>query len=331
MGLAIVIVNWNGRELLARCLRSIAATAADLAPDVWVVDNCSTDGSQAMVRTEFPSVRLVASERNLGFAGGNNLALRRIVSSERSALSPDETQGSRLKTQDSPPDYILLLNPDTVVQPGALQALVRFMDARPHVGAAGARLLNEDGTFQASYVPFPSLLQEFLILSGLGRRRHGSAFPSASAEESEAPRDDVDYVVGACIIARSAVVREVGLLDEGFFMYSEEVDWCYRIRARGWAMGYEPRSVIVHLGGGSTRQVRPQMLAELYRSRVRFFRKHYGVLPALGLRVLLLLMNGAKIVRSALRPEPGGTPPLTWPLLRHAISSPPDKDTRAVV
>jgi GT2 family glycosyltransferase len=322
MKLAIVIVNWNGRDLLARCLRSIEATAGDLPHAVWVVDNGSTDGAVEMVARDFPAVHLIASERNLGFAGGNNLALREVLNSQFRGQNSEGFGTSALSPLQSALDYVLLLNPDTVVQPGALQALVRFMDERPHVGAAGALLLNEDGSFQASYVPFPTLRQEFLILSGLGRKHRGPAYPSAPLTASLRSRDDVDYVVGACIIARASAVCEVGLLDEGFFMYSEEVDWCYRFRAAGWAVGYVAEARIVHLGGGSTRQVRPQMLAELYRSRVRFFRKHYGPLAALGLRALLLAMNGAKLLRRAVHPSPGGTPPLPWPLLRHAIGAP---------
>lgn len=307
MELAIVIVNWNGRDLLARCLRSIGAHAADIDHLVYVVDNGSTDGSREMLRAEFPHVLLDDNARNLGFGGGNNLALRRLL-----AL------GESVPPQS--PEYVLLLNPDTEVEPGALQALLGFMRARPHVGVAGAWLLNPDRSFQASHAPFPTLAQELLILSGLGRARHGGWYPSTGPDESRAARDDVDYVVGACLIARPAAVREVGLFDEGFFMYSEEVDWCYRFRAAGWAVGYEPAARIVHVGGGSTRQVRPQMLAELYRSRVRFFRKHYGPLAALGLRALLLAMNSTKTARAALRRSPGGTPPLPWPLLLRALA-----------
>ncbi len=320
MDLAIVIVNWNGRDLLARCLRSIVETAAGLDYQVYVVDNGSTDGSRDMLRAQFPAVQLDDNQRNLGFGGGNNLALRQVLNYELRVQSSELTQNSALLTQNSRFDYILLLNPDTVVQPGALQALVSFMRSNPRVGAAGALLLNEDRSFQASYVPFPTIGQEFMILSGLGRALRGPAYPSAGPAASRRPRDDVDYVVGACIIARPEAIRQVGLFDEGFFMYSEEVDWCYRFRAAGWAVGYVAEAVIVHLGGGSTRQVRPQMLAELYRSRVRFFRKHYGAAAALALRCLLVVMNVAKIARVAFRRQGAGAPPLTWALLRRALT-----------
>lgn len=302
MELAIIIVNWNGRDLLERCLRSIDETAAGLSQRVLVVDNGSTDGSQAMVRATFPHMTLIDSPRNLGFGGGNNLALR-------------------LALRGQPPEFVLLLNPDTVVPPGSLQALVAFLRAHPHVGLAGARLLNEDGSFQFSCARFPRLADELLILSGLGRRRHGPWYPSAGPQQSARSHDQAEYVMGACMIARSEAAAQIGPLDEGFFMYSEEIDWCYRFRAAGWSVGYVAEAPITHLGGGSTRQVRPQMLAELYRSRVRFFQKHYGPLPALALRLLLLLMHLAKVLRGLARPASGaGTPPLPWPLLRYALA-----------
>ncbi|NJN18031.1 MAG: glycosyltransferase family 2 protein [Oscillochloris sp.] len=127
-----------------------------------------------------------------------------------------------------------------------------------------------------------------------------------------------DYVVGACMLIRTKAMREIGLMDEGFFMYAEETDWCYRFRQAGWSVAYVPQAVIVHLGGGSTQQVRAPMLAELYRSRVRFFRKHYGRLPTFGLQGLLLTMHLSKLARGMLRRK-GGTPPLSWGLLLRAM------------
>jgi len=307
MDLAIIIVNWNGRDLLERCLRSIDETAAGLSCRVLVVDNGSTDGSQAMVQEQFPHMTLIDSPRNLGFGGGNNLALRETLGDSQQAAQR--------------PEYVLLLNPDTVVPPGSLQALVAFMRSRPHIGVAGARLLNEDGSFQFSFARFPRLVDELLILTGLGRRRHGPWYPSADPGQSARSHDRAEYVMGACMIARADAAAQVGPLDEGFFMYSEEIDWCYRFRAAGWSVGYVAEAPITHLGGGSTRQVRPQMQAELYRSRVRFFQKHYGPLQASGLRALLLLMHLSKVLRASLRPgHSGGTPPLSWPLLRYALT-----------
>jgi hypothetical protein len=307
MDVAIVIVNWNGRELLDACLRSIAATAGNLSYEIIVVDNGSTDGSVNLLRSDFPNVWVIEPGRNLGFGGANNFGMRAIL--------------ERYGDNSTRPEFMLLLNPDTIVQSDALQALVDCMRKQPHIGVAGAQLLNPDRSFQASYVEFPTLKQEFMILSGLGRKLHGEAFPSAGPAESQCARDDVDYVIGACMLVRTSALQDVGMFDEGFFMYSEEVDWCYRFQSAGWAVGYVPEAIIIHIGGGSTRKARPQMLAELYRSRVRFFEKHYGFTAALGLRGLLLLMNATKLLRIALRRNPNGAPPLSWSLLRHALSS----------
>ncbi len=304
MDLAIIIVNWNGRSLLADCLTSIQATAGELAVQTYVVDNGSTDGSQQMVRQSFPAVTLIDAPHNPGFGGGNNLALRHVLA------------------QPDAPHYLLLLNPDTVLHPGALQALIQFMEALPLVGVAGARLLNADGSFQFSHAPFPGLYDEWMILSGRGRASEGPWYPSYAPIENDGT-DRADYVMGAVMLARTEAVRQVGLLDEGFFMYSEEVDWCYRFRKAGWAVGYVPQAVVTHIGGGSTRQVRPQMQAELYRSRVRFFRKHYGIAAATRLQALLLLIHGAKLARATVRRNAAGTPPLPWPLMRHALGERP--------
>lgn len=306
---AIVIVSWNGCDLLDRCLRSIEATAQGLTYSIWVVDNGSTDGSIELVQTQFPQVHLMVSAQNLGFGGGNNAALRALGIC---AHSPSEAQVPT-------PPLVLLLNPDTIVQPGALQALVATMHNYPQLGAAGALLLNEDGSFQSSYIDFPSLRQELLILTGLGRKLHGPWYPSHSLAESST-LCTAHYVVGACMLARSKTLQQVGLFDEGFFMYAEEVDLCYRIRDAGWEIAFVPTASIIHLGGGSTRKVRAKMLAELYRSRIRFFRKHYGPLSAAGLQAILLGMTLAKQLRDAI---PGraaaGTPALDWNLLQRAL------------
>jgi hypothetical protein len=273
-----VIVNWNTRELLAECLTSLYDTITDPTFDVWVVDNASTDGSVEMVRNDFPGVHLIVNAHNEGFARANNLAMAR----------------SRGR-------YLLLFNSDALALPGAVQALVRLADAEPRAGIIGARLLNPDGSFQASYTPFPSLRQEFLILTGLGRLLHGRQYPSRGPEEHKGPQV-VDYVEGACLLVRRQAMEEVGGLDEGYFMYAEEVDWCYTMKRAGWQVWYQPAARIIHLGGGSSRQRRTQREADLYRSRVRFFRKHYGDTAATGLKMLIYALTVLKIgVHGALR------------------------------
>jgi hypothetical protein len=275
---SVIIVNWNTRALLADCLASVAQTAGELTCEVIVVDNASTDGSAAMVRERFPHVRLMANTDNVGFARANNQALA-------------ASQGR----------YRLLFNSDAALLPGALQALVSLAEAQPRAGIVGAHLRNRDGSFQASHSPFPTAWQEFMILSGLGRMLRGRAYPSHGPEEERGPQP-VDYVEGACLLVRREAYEQVGGLDEGYFMYAEEVDWCYAMRQRGWQVWYQPAARVLHAGGASSQNRRPQREGDLYRSRVRFFRKHYGDAAARWLKVQILGWTALKsAAHSALR------------------------------
>jgi N-acetylglucosaminyl-diphospho-decaprenol L-rhamnosyltransferase len=269
---SVIVVNWNTCDLLAQCLASILDTRDALDVEVLVVDNASSDGSQAMVRSRFPGVRLIENEENVGFARANNQAM---------ALCRGR--------------YALMINSDAIATPGAIQALVGLADAEPRAGIVGAQLLNPDGSFQASYSPFPTLWREFLILTGLGRLLRGRWYPSRGPMEDKGPRI-VDYVEGACLLVRRQATQEVGGLDEGYFMYAEEVDWCYAMKQRGWQVWYQPDARIIHHGGASSRQRRTQREADLYRSRVRFFRKHYGDAAAVGLKMLIYSLTVVKVV-----------------------------------
>lgn len=252
--ISIVIVNWNTRDLLLQCLRSIfegVDSPRSNYPEVIVVDNASTDGSAQAVRKTFPQVNLIENGQNVGFARANNQAITRC-------------QG----------DYILLLNPDTEVAAGALHALLEFMDRHPEAGAVGPRTLNPNGTLQASAYPAPSLLRELWFLLHLDiiypfGRYHMEGWSQDDARE-------VDGLLGACILLRRSALDQVGPLDEDFFMYSEEVDLCYRLREAGWHLYWIPQAEIVHYGGQSTGQVAAEMFAQLYRSKVIYFGKHHG-------------------------------------------------------
>ena len=250
--LAIIIVNWNTRELLAQCLQSLQDTVQEASFEVWVVDNASSDGSAAMIRKRFPQTHLIVNTENVGFVRANNQAL----------------EGCRGR-------YVLLLNSDTKALPDSLDKAVRFMDDHPRAGVAGAQLLNPDGSFQASYSPFPTLWQEFLMLSGLGRKLVRPQYPSRGPGIQEGTQR-VNYVEGACLMVRRGAVEQVGRLDECIFMYSEEVDWCYRFAQMGWEVWYLPQVTIIHYGGQSSKQRLSRMEAELYCSRLYFFAKHYG-------------------------------------------------------
>ncbi|MAT99399.1 MAG: glycosyl transferase [Anaerolineaceae bacterium] len=274
MKLSIVIVSWNTRDLLEACLNSVYAFPPDQPFEVWVVDNQSKDDTVAMVQEQFPQVELIASEENLGFAGGNNRAI-------------PHCQG----------EYVLLLNPDTEVKPDALNALVAFMDAHPEAGAAGSRLLNGDGTLQPSCHPRPTLSREFWRMFYLD-----AVVPYGSYDMSkwdvDQPRE-VDVLMGASLLVRKTVLDTVGLLDEGYFMYSEEVDLCFRLQKAGWKLFWVPQSQVIHYWGQSAKQVLAEMFLQLYRGKLRFFRKHYGWLTVALYKVVLGL---AAILRLALSP-----------------------------
>ena len=280
---SVLIVSWNTCRLTLGCLASLGEAAGSLRWDAWVVDNASTDGSVEAIRASFPGVRVIARHSNIGFAAANNQA---IVAS----------QGR----------YVLLLNSDTVMAPGALETLVRFAEIHPRSGVVGAMLLNADGSFQAGPTRFPNLWNEVMSVTGIGARLFHRGYPSRGARSS-ARVQQADYVGGACLLARRAAIDEVGGLDEGYFMYSEEIDWCWRMRQASWEIWYTPESRVVHYGGESTRQVREDMQRALYRSKVRFFRLHRGSRAASCLTGLLVGMTRVRrVVRRVAGVEPAG-------------------------
>lgn len=273
VAVAIIIVNWNVQDLLAACLRSIEAdlAAGQLAAQIWVVDNASTDDSVAMLRRDFPQVQLIASDKNLGFAGGNNAALRAI------GFDP---YSSPLRGGGYLPETVLLLNPDTEVHPGALWTMYEFLKNTPRAGLAGARLIYGDGAFQHSVFAFPGLWQlaiELLPLPGrLVESRLNGRYPRSAYEAGRPFR--VDHPLGAAMCVRREAIRQVGLLDEQYRMYVEEIDWSKRIVAAGWEAYCVPAAVITHLGGQSTGQVQVNSLINLWTSRYQFYCKHYNPL-----------------------------------------------------
>ncbi|MBN1571036.1 MAG: glycosyltransferase family 2 protein [Acidobacteria bacterium] len=269
--LSIIIVNWNTRNLLVECLNSLYGNAPSLSYDIWVVDNASSDSSVGLIETAFPKVHLITNSANKGFARANNQAMH-------------ASQGR----------YMLLFNSDAMATHGAIQALLDLAVTQPRAGIIGARLINFDGSFQASYTPFPNLWQEFLTLTGLGRLIYGRWYPSRGPEEDKGPQQ-VDYIEGACLLVRREAFEQVGGLDERYFMYAEEVDWCYSMKQSGWQVWYQPAAKIIHHGGGSSRQRKSQREAALYRSRVRFFRKHHGNLSAVALKTIVYGTVAVKI------------------------------------
>lgn len=257
--LSIAIVSWNTCGLLADCLASVEATAGDLALEIWVVDNASHDDSVAMVRARFPHVRLIENRTNVGFATANNQVIPQTTS-----------------------PFVLLLNSDTIVQPNALQSIVAFMRATPRAGIVGANVLNRDGSPQRAFGKFPSLLSEAIYGWGLDGR-----LPIDRQALRDGHATATDWVIGAALTVRRTALDQVGLLDPAYFMYSEEVDLCYRVKQAGWENYILPAARVIHLGGESTKQTAGAMKAHLFRSKVRYFEKHHGAVAARTLDTIL--------------------------------------------
>jgi N-acetylglucosaminyl-diphospho-decaprenol L-rhamnosyltransferase len=267
MDLSVVIVSWNVCDLLRRCLASVWQGAGTLALEVVVVDNASSDGSPDMVSTEFPQVRLITNRENRGFASANNQGL--AVSQGRCAL---------------------LLNPDTEVVDDALPKMISYMDTHPGVGVLGPQLVYADGSIQSSRRRFPTLATAFLESTILQQWWPNNPVSSwyYVADRSDYETQYVDWLVGACLLTRREVIEQVGGLDEGFFMYSEELDWCRRTKAADWEVIYFPEARVIHHEGQSSGQVVAARHIYFHASKVRYFRKHHGPLQAEALRLFLL-------------------------------------------
>jgi GT2 family glycosyltransferase len=282
LDLAIIVVNYNVSALLRRCLRSIFASEGDLTLEIIVVDNASGDDSVQMVRDEFPQVRLIANQENVGYPAGNNIGLRAF--GDWSGPAP-------------PARYALLLNPDTEVPPTGLAEMVAFMDAHPDAGAAGPKLVLPNGDLDlACRRSFPTPEVIFYRVVQLGR-----LFPKS-------PRfgrynltyldpdtlHEVDSVVGAFMLVRAAAISAVGLLDERFFLYGEDLDWAKRIKEAGWKIYYNPAVEVLHVKRASSSQEQSRARLEFERANLFFYRKHYQATTPAWLNALILLAIAAR-------------------------------------
>jgi N-acetylglucosaminyl-diphospho-decaprenol L-rhamnosyltransferase len=275
--LSIIIVNWNTCDLLRSCLESVFSTVVGPRFEVLVVDNHSNDGSSDMVAKDFPRVHLLRNLANVGFARANNQAIAKCTGRS-----------------------VLLLNSDAVLLPHTAELMLQVLDDRPGVGIVGAQLLNPDRTFQGSYADFPSITGELLLATKLFRLFYPATYPNYPREQSQVDRA-VDWVSGACLMARRAAIDSAGGLDEDYFMYSEETDWCYRMQRKGWLVYYCAAACVLHWGSQSSKRVPERRRGLVYRSKWLFMRKHRGALAATAFGVALWVVSALKLCMWAAR------------------------------
>lgn len=272
MKLTVIIINYNTRELLHTCLQSIFRQTQNIDFEIVVVDNNSADGSREMLLQDFPQVATIFNDENRGFAAANNQGIR-------------QAKG----------EYILLLNSDTEVLEGAINKSAAFMDAHHEAGIVGCKLLNSDGSLQPSCESFPELRDYFFESFYFDRifpkskivgRFHLTWFDYSRTQQ-------VDQVMGAFLMIRKKTIDQIGLMDENFFFYAEEADWCYRAKQAGWQTCFFPGAEAIHHGGGSADSISAKMLVQLHESRFRFYRK-YHTPPAAFVAGMILAMGALK-------------------------------------
>jgi GT2 family glycosyltransferase len=275
--ISVIIVSYNSRQYLYDCLASIEREPCE---QVTVVDNLSSDGSVEMVKQHFPWVRLILSKKNDGYGAAANLAIAQC-----------------------PTEYILLLNPDTVLQRGVLQALSDHLDRYPQAAVVGPQLVNPNETCQVSCFEFPAPLETLKKETNLSHpvwrssKHHSAEFLDAPMQMTQT----VPWVLGAAMAIRRTAFNAVGGFDESFFMYYEEVDLCYRLERAGWKIQYAPGTVIMHVGGASTNRQRAAMLQQLYKSLCHFYQQHYSGSQKIQLRLILTYLMLRNIIKDTVR------------------------------
>ena len=285
--ISVVIVSYNTRALVLKCLRTVFQSLGDLDLEVFLVDNASHDGTAQAVREEFPQCQVIANERNEGFSRANNKAMR-----------------------ESTGDYVLLLNPDTMVSEDVLEKMLHFMETNPDVGMVSSKLVTEDGSLDlACRRSFPSIWDGLCRAAGISHRfpksRLFARYNLTYLDEDETY--EVDAVNGAFMFTRREAVEEVGLLDEAFFMYMEDLDWCYRFKQAHWKIMYHPVATTIHLKGKSSNSRSSRMIRELFKSSALFYKKHQfahiGPVQKSFILMGLSLWKYTTLIRNAFRTE----------------------------
>ena len=279
-GVSIIIVNWNARDPLHNCLKSIYEYSGEEDYEIIVVDNASTDGSVEMVKKAWPGVILAENPENVGFARANNIGIRQSTG-----------------------QYVCLANSDVTVLGGCIGNLVEFMDRNPRVGMAGARILNPDLTLQPSCRHFPTIWNNLCQTLALNHLFPKSRFFSGPFMNYW-PHDEVrkvDVISGCFWMVRRKAIEEVGLLDEDFFLYGEDIDWCRRFHATGWDVIFYPGVEVIHVGGASSSNAPIKFYIEMKRADLQYWRKHHGRVGKSGYMVVTLLNNALRVVARTLQ------------------------------
>ena len=268
LDVSIIIVSWNTRNILRNCLQSIYEHAGKIDFEVIVIDNASTDSSSEMVRNDFKNAILIENSQNCGFAAATNQGITKA--------------GGR---------YVLLLNSDTVILDNAISKVIAVADTNPDAAVIGCRVLNPDYTLQPTCFMFPSILNLLLSSTYLYKLFPRSRFFGRERMTWWDRNDtrEVEVVTGCFMLVRKEAIEQVGVLDERFFMYAEETDWCYRFHKNKWRIIFTPDAQVIHLGGQSSQRIRSQMYLQLRGSILLFFRKHRS-LPVYASACLLVAM-----------------------------------------
>ncbi|CDM69529.1 family 2 glycosyl transferase [Clostridium bornimense] len=281
MDLSIVIVNYNTKDLLKQTIESVINNTKGIEYEIWVVDNSSKDGSVEMVQEEFKSVKLIASKENLGFPKGNNVAIKKAAGR-----------------------YILLLNSDTKVIGDNLQNCVNYMDQHKEIGALGCKVELPDGTLDhACKRGFPTpeaSLYYFLKLNKImkNKKKYG-AYTAEYLGEDEV--GEVDALMGAFMMIPRTVIDKIGMLDEEFFMYGEDIDWCYRIKEAGYKIMYYPKEKIIHYKGSSSKKKKAKTTYEFHRAMILFYRKHYNDKYNIFIKILVYIGIALRMILSMIK------------------------------
>ena len=265
--LSIVLVCWNNKEYMDPCLESLYNPGLKCSFDVVVVDNGSTDGSQEMLREKYPQVRIIQNESNLGLGKASNQGI-------------EATKGR----------YILLLNNDTIVNGASFDAMVDFLENHPKAGGVGGRLMNPDGSPQSYYNNFSTLTEEFFVATRIGEWIRPGYPAIMEADEVKS----VDWLGSACLMLRREALDQVGLLDESYFIYGDEADLQYRLKKAGWEIYFLPEVYTIHYGGRSMNRWSRRKL--VYRGKIYFYQKHYGIAKTTALRLMLGILSILKMI-----------------------------------